>query len=179
MLNNDDLEIVSQYNAEIRGLYNYYRLAENVSSLHSFGYIMRYSMYRTYAMKYKTTIGGAMNRFYKNGKFGIPYQTKKGLKVCYAYDEGFKKVDTPLYDIDSIPKINRFNLSKNSLMARLKAKRCEWCGEENCDIEIHHVRKLKDLKGKAKWEIQMISRKRKTMALCKQCHVDLHSGKLD
>ena len=179
MLNNDDLEIMLQYNAEIRGLYNYYCLAENVSSLHSFGYIMKYSMYRTYAMKYKTTIGGVMNRFYRNGRFGIPYQTKTGDKTMYAYDEGFKKLDTPLHDIDSVSMNNRFNLSSNSLITRLKAKRCEWCGEENCDIEIHHVRKLKDLKGKALWERKMIARKRKTMALCKQCHVNLHSGKLD
>ena len=31
----DDLEILNQYNAEIRGLYNYYRLANNVSVLNN------------------------------------------------------------------------------------------------------------------------------------------------
>ena len=31
LLHLDDLEILNQYNAEIRGLYNYYRLANNVS----------------------------------------------------------------------------------------------------------------------------------------------------
>ena len=130
-------------------------------------------------MKYKTTISGVMTRFYKNGKFGIPYQTKKGAKIMFAYDDGFKKDDKPLYDIDKMPIADKLNLSINSLATRIKAKCCEWCGEENCYIEIHHVKKLKDLKGKSLWERQMISRKRKTMALCKQCHVDLHSGKLD
>ena len=33
LLHLDDLEILNQYNAEIRGLYNYYRLANNVSVL--------------------------------------------------------------------------------------------------------------------------------------------------
>ncbi|WP_199223007.1 hypothetical protein, partial [Clostridium perfringens] len=56
---------------------------------------------------------------------------------------------------------------------------CEWCESENKDIEIHHVRKLKDLKGKKEWEKEMIGRKRKTLALCHECHWKLHNGKLD
>lgn len=43
LLHLDDLEILNQYNAEIRGLYNYYRLANNVSVLNNFYYVMRYS----------------------------------------------------------------------------------------------------------------------------------------
>lgn len=37
---------------------------------------------------------------------------------------------------------------------------------------------MKDLKGKTEWEKRMIARKRKTMVLCKQCHVALHAGRL-
>jgi len=40
LIRNDDIEILTQYNAEIRGLYNYYRLANNVSVLNTFGYIL-------------------------------------------------------------------------------------------------------------------------------------------
>jgi hypothetical protein len=35
-INNDDLEILERYNAEIRGLYNYYSIANNCSIMHSF-----------------------------------------------------------------------------------------------------------------------------------------------
>ena len=38
---NEDLEILMQYNSEIRGLYNYFRLANNASVLHKFYYIMK------------------------------------------------------------------------------------------------------------------------------------------
>ena len=62
---------------------------------------------------------------------------------------------------------------------RLKANKCEWCGAENIPLEMHHIRKLKDLKGRKQWEIAMIGRKRKTMALCVNCHDKLHAGKLD
>ncbi|EEU95513.1 hypothetical protein FAEPRAA2165_02965, partial [Faecalibacterium duncaniae] len=49
----------------------------------------------------------------------------------------------------------------------------------NVPLEIHHIRKLKDLSGRKQWEIAMIGRKRKTMALCVYCHDKLHAGKLD
>ena len=35
----DDLEILKQYNSEIRGLYNYYKIANNVSVLNDFNYV--------------------------------------------------------------------------------------------------------------------------------------------
>ena len=81
-------------------------------------------------------------------------------------------------DVDYIPQIHR-NLNRTSLISRLKAEKCEWCGAENVPIEIHHIKKIKDLKGKASWEIVMIGRKRKTLAMCKTCHDKLHSGKLN
>ena len=81
-------------------------------------------------------------------------------------------------NVDNI-KENRSYLGRTSLIQRLEAGRCELCGDENTRIEIHHVRKLKDLQGKKFWETLMIARRRKTLALCHKCHVDLHNGKLD
>lgn len=49
LINNDDLEILDSYNAEIRGFYNYYSIANNASELNTFHYIMQYSMYKTFA----------------------------------------------------------------------------------------------------------------------------------
>ena len=54
--NLDDLEILNQYNAEIRGLYNYYRIAHNATVLNNFLYVMKYSMYKTFAGKYRTSM---------------------------------------------------------------------------------------------------------------------------
>ena len=56
LLHLDDLEILRQYNAEIRGLYNYYKIANNATVLDSFGYMMKYSMYKTLAAKYHTKV---------------------------------------------------------------------------------------------------------------------------
>lgn len=68
---------------------------------------------------------------------------------------------------------------RTSLIERLLAEKCEWCGAENIPLEMHHVNKLKNLKGKKQWEQFMIARNRKTIAMCVKCHHDLHNGKLD
>ncbi|MFD1609768.1 reverse transcriptase domain-containing protein [Oceanobacillus luteolus] len=181
LLQNDDLEILSTYNAEIRGLYNYYRLANNVYKLDGFKHIMEYSMYKTFANKYKSSVKKIINKFNVNGHFGVRYDTADGKKVSYFYRDGFKKQlsISRKQEIDAIPSGRNIIYNRTSLVERLLAGKCEWCGETNVPLEIHHVRKLKDLKGKRRWEKRMIERNRKTMALCKECHLNLHNGKLD
>ncbi|MGI8282864.1 group II intron reverse transcriptase/maturase, partial [Bacillus mycoides] len=75
-IHNEDLEIVTQYNSEIRGLYNYYRLAENVSNhMHRFAYFMYYSMLKTFASKYRVKTKEIRKRYEKNRRFTVTYKT--------------------------------------------------------------------------------------------------------
>ncbi len=60
---NDDLEILDQYNSEIRGLRNYYAIANNSAILNSFGYIMCQSLFKTYGTKYRCSMKKAMDKF--------------------------------------------------------------------------------------------------------------------
>lgn len=176
LINNDDLEILSRYNAEIIGLYNYYSLAANCSNLHSFKYIMEYSMYKTFAGKYRTSVAKICRQYQKNGIFTISYENKQGKRKNYTlYNKGFKKMN-PFTEskYDNIPSVG-FTRGRTSLIDRLKAGKCEICGAEG-ELDMHHVRKLKDLKGKKDWERFMIARKRKTIAVCLSCHTNIHSG---
>ena len=175
----DDLEILKQYNAEIRGMYNYYRIANNVTTLDAFGYVMKYSMYKTFAAKYRTSVGKIVKKYRIDKDFGVRYETRHGSRIMLFYNEGFRRQsDGSGAEVDNLPKPH-YAHPYNSLIARMKAKRCEWCGAEDVDLEIHHVRRLKDLKGRAAWEKAMLARRRKTMALCVPCHDKLHAGKLD
>lgn len=177
---NDDLEILEKYNSEIRGFYNYYSIANNSSIINSFKYMMEYSMYKTYGTKYRTNKSKIIEKFRIGKDFGVKFKTKDGKeKVRLFYNEGFRRNKTASFNsCDNIPDY-KFHLGGTSLINRLKAGKCEICGAENNPIEIHHVRKLKDLKGKSFWEALMIARNRKTIALCRECHVKLHHGKLD
>ncbi len=177
--NLDDLEILNQYNAEIRGLYNYYRIAHNATVLNNFLYVMKYSMYKTFAGKYRTSMRKIIQKYTKNRDFVITYQGKSGEKSVVFYNQGMRR-DTHVSatDPDIIGRA-RENRNYTSLVQRLRGCQCERCGATDVEIEIHHVKKLKDLSGRAEWERHMIARRRKTMALCHNCHVKLHAGKLD
>ena len=180
LLHLDDLEILNQYNAEIRGLYNYYRLANNVSVLNNFYYVMRYSMLKTFAGKYRTRISRIIRKYRKGKDFAVEYLQKNGkVGQTLFYNKGFCRDTKVGRENPDIVARAVENYGSNSLIKRLRANKCEWCGAENVPLEMHHIRKLKDLKGRKQWEIAMIGRKRKTMALCVNCHDKLHAGKLD
>lgn len=181
IINNDDLEIIETYNAELRGLYNYYKLANNASVLNKFHYIMERSLIKTLSCKYReSSRRKILQKYSHNGRICVKYDNKQGEQVIrYFNEKSYKKVKFSYNNIveDSLPKPIRH--SRTSLIERLQAKECEYCKAINVPLEIHHVKKLKDLEGKKMWEKVMISRRRKTIALCISCHHKLHAGKLD
>ena len=175
----DDLEILDSYNREIVGFYNYYSIANNCAhALNNFSYIMEYSMYKTFAGKYKCRTRKINKKYRKNGKFIVKHMTKAGVKERYFYDGGFKR-KKPTYksECDTMPR-TIYTAGRTSLVERLKAHECELCGATD-DLVMHHVRKLKNLQGKESWERHMIARKRKTIAVCRSCHKKIHDGKID
>lgn len=173
------MEILKQCNAEIRGLYNYYKIANNATILHKFKYVIEYSMYKTLAQKYKSNISSIKKKFNINGKFGIMYNTKKEQKTLYFYDDGFKRCKSyAASDTDTKPVTRKYNTIK-SIVKRLKSGTCELCDNTNCHIQVHQVRKLKHLTGKSDWEKVMILKNRKTLALCEKCHKKVHDGNID
>jgi group II intron reverse transcriptase/maturase len=173
----DDLEVLRQYNAEIRGLYNYYSLAVNVGAMHTFLYFMKHSMFKTLGRKYQCSVPQICRRFYKNGVFTVFYKNKKGEpRGQVFYNEGFKQQKKIIdYSVDYYPNLV-YMLAHTSLIDRLKARKCELCGAEE-DLQMHHIRKLSDIKdGREPWQIQLIARQRKTMAVCQPCHRKIHRG---
>ena len=179
LISNDDLEILERYNAEIRGLYNFYALANNCHTLHTFKYIMEYSMYKTFAGKYRSTVVRICKKYKKDKVFTVTYKDKKGkIHERKFYHDGFKRRKSEDVQChDRLPVA--YYYTPTSLIDRLKANRCELCGCENVMLEMHHIRKLKNLKGKEDWERIMIARRRKTIALCQSCHRKIHNGTLD
>jgi hypothetical protein len=136
-------------------------------------------MYKTYGTKYRTYTHDIVEKFRRGKEFAVKYRNKKGEeKVRLFYNEGFKRKKELSYgsSCDLVPNTVIYR-SSTSLMDRLKANICELCGSENCILEMHHVRKLKNLAGKDYWEKLMIARQRKTIAVCRDCHTKIHHGK--
>ena len=166
-----DLEIVSVYNAELRGICNYYGMASNFCKLHYLAYLMEYSCLKTLASKHKTSLSKTIDKFNDGtGKWGIPYETKLESKRRYFAKYADCKGKGPATDYISNAAVV-YGYAVNTLENRLKAKVCELCGTTESDhYEVHHINKLKNLKGKERWEIAMIAKHRKTLVVCRDCH---------
>lgn len=172
-----DLEIIETYNAKLRGIYNYYALAENVNQkMWQLRYVMEYSCLKTLANKYKTSVAKMKVKFKKGKYWGVTYQTKQGERIAYFYKDGFeKKKESNKAEIDQLPNLYVYQ-GRNDLEKRLSAKQCELCGDSHPDtkVEIHHVNKIKNLKGKKYWEWTMLAKQRKTLVVCIKCHKEIH-----
>ncbi len=163
-------DILAQYNAEIRGLYNYYSLAANVSKeCASFAFIMKMSMFKTLGWKLNTSARKVRQKYQKDKDFVIPYNDAKGKqKYRVFYNEGFKKRNAQFdVDYDKLPQT--MYVPYPSLVERLKDGRCELCGKEG-KVVMHHVRTLTKLKGNNEWERLMLKRHRKTLVVCEDCN---------
>ena len=170
LMHKDAIAIISQFNAEIRGLYNYYSMAENVSVLNNFYFIMKGSFLKTLAAKGNTSCNKIRKKYEQDGVISIPYMTKSGPKRCEFYHDGFtKKSALPSLTADTLPQYVKYD-KPNSLARRLKAGVCELCGAETKEIHMHHMRRLKDLTGKDDLELKMMQMRRKSIALCPECY---------
>jgi hypothetical protein len=189
MLNDDDYTIISQYQAEYRGIVQYYLLAGDVYRLGRLHWVMETSLLKTLAAKHKSTVSKMAHRY------KATIDTSYGPRVCFrvVVDRGGGKKPLvawfggiPLKRQKNAALIDRAPVLAtthgNELIRRLVAGCCELCGATT-HLEVHHIRKLADLnrpgrKEKPAWVQLMAKRRRKTLVLCRPCHEDTHAGKL-
>lgn len=170
LLNLSDSEILEHYNAEMRGLLNYYNLAVDYHTLDYFCYLMEYSCLKTIANKHKSTVRKTI-RLYKDGHtWSIPYETKSGTKRVRPVKIADCKVGEAS---DIIFKRTKYSF-KTTLRQKLNSHKCELCGKHTEDmLEVHVVRNLNQL-GNSWWEMKMKDMRRKTLVICPACHKKIH-----
>ncbi|GAC1647341.1 MAG: hypothetical protein NVS4B9_39160 [Ktedonobacteraceae bacterium] len=189
LLHESDYTIMATYQLEYRGVVNYYRQAYNLHRLHSLKKAMEGSLTKTLAAKHKTSVGSIYRKY--RTQVEVDGKTYQGLQVSMAR-EGKKplvatwggiplKWDSKATLDDQPPQIWH---DRSELEQRLLAQVCEHCGTTHMtdQIEVHHIRALKDLntyegREKPSWVKIMATRHRKTLVLCRTCHMDLHAGR--
>jgi group II intron reverse transcriptase/maturase len=177
-----ELEILHIYNAEVRGFLNYYALADNQKRVGAHLLWMTCtSFFKTLAKKRKSSVK-KVSQALKRGpsRYVVTLEKDDGTTREYELLASTRQLQHQTIRYDRVDMISNtwYFKAKTELGQRLRANRCEWCGKTEGTMEVHHVRRLKDLKGKEVWEVHMIARRRKTMVLCENCHVDLHAGRL-
>lgn len=184
---NSDFSIVAQYQAEYRGIVQYYQLAYNVHRFSRLKWVMERSLTTTLAGKHRTRVSKIYRRY--AATLQRPEGSYKGLRV--VVERGERR--SPLVaEWGGIPLRRRkdailetqpmrvWNVG-TELLQRLSADECELCGSHE-QVEVHHVKALKTLQPmrsglKPEWAKVMIARTRKTLVICHDCHAAVHSGR--
>lgn len=183
LCNVSDAEIIATYNAELRGIVNYYSIGNSANrKLEPLVSLARTSCAMTLAHKHKSTTSKVISSMKRpDGEWIRRIEGKDKIHEFRIYrlcTDG--KVQRISYsNIDRMPNTHKFVYSHTELIQKLEANTCAVCGSHE-KVEVHHIRRLKDVAGsKEVWKVMMAARRRKTIPLCSKCHHLLHQGKLN
>ena len=161
----------------------YYTLAHNLHRLGYLGYTMETSLLKTLAGKGRTTVVRTRKRLKSttqtpNGprkclKLTIERAGKRPLIAIFG-GLSLQRKHTAIKDQVLRPYMRR----RSELVERLLKDTCEVCGSKE-HVEMHHIRHLADLNKRGRrekplWMQIMSARKRKSIPLCRRCHMDVH-----
>lgn len=188
LIDESDYAIIMQYQSEYRGYVQYYAYAQNVAWLGKLHWVMEASLLKTLACKHKTSVA-TMSRKYRS-KTVTPHGPRSCLKAVVEREGkrplvvtfgGIPLVRRQAFTVMEDRLLHRTYTPRSELLQRLLKEECEICGSTH-EVQVHHVRSLKDLKvpgrkEKSLWMQTMIALSRKTLVVCHECHVAIHAGK--
>lgn len=178
-LSSSDAEIIVAYNAEFRGFANYYALAAGVKrSLSLLELIVTSSLFKTLANRHVTSVRKTSRRLRTGSGYALEHVIQgepRILEVWLLKHLRPRAWTSPVVDVVSTAL--GLARSRNDLITRLNARICEACGDSDGPFEVHHVRRLKDVQDRPIALQRGVARLRKTMVLCRPCHLARHQGR--
>ena len=186
-VNDDAYSIVAQYQAEYRGIVQYYRMAYNLHTLGKLRRTMELSLVKTLAKKYKTSCQTIYRRYStsittQEGTYKVlQVVVKRGAKNPLESHFGAVPLRWNKWvALDDDHSHSRIWSKRSELIERLLTQECELCGSRD-KIEVHHIHKLADLNqagqsSRPEWMKIMAARRRKTLVVCQACHHSIHQG---
>lgn len=171
-------QILNYFNSRIRGILNYYCCVHNRNELWSIVRFLNYSCALTLARKFKLkTLAKTFKKFGRD----LSFVNKKGKEYKIFRPDNLRML--PMNERFKVNENNNIDelLNQtwtNSLTRSQFDESCAICGTLD-NIEIHHLRSVKDVRVKtrtyAQWAGGFL---RKSIPLCKDHHVQLHAGNL-
>jgi group II intron reverse transcriptase/maturase len=178
-LDSSDAEIVLAFNSELRGVANYYAIADGVkSSLGRLELVVFRSVMATVASRHRKSASWAKKHLRLGSDYGVTCMVRGKPRVLTLWKLKHLEL-APWYRaaVDNITVGSRLAQSRNDLITRLNARRCEACGDTDGPFEMHHVRALKDKQAEPFAVWKKSARQRKTTVLCRRCHIAIHAGR--
>jgi group II intron reverse transcriptase/maturase len=174
------LEIVLAYNAEMRGLANYYRLAYCAKfSLRKLHFLRQTSLLKTVSFKLRRSVNQVVRHLKIGDRLAVRVKVEDGkgrLVEVFALKD-LARLPELGAAVDRLPS-TMWTSGRSDVLDRLHARKCEYCGAAGVPCEVHHAHKLRDVKDAPLWQQVAAARRRKRIALCRSCHQALHAGTL-
>jgi hypothetical protein len=195
LLHDDDYTIITRYQSILQGIYNFYCMTANVGKrMAHIRHILETSLTKTLASKHQISVAKVFqkHRAYNPVTKLVALRTtvERPDKAPLTADFGgipLVRQAKGIWDKDTDFQYEKawFHAGgqRSEIIHRMLAEKCELCGATGT-LQMHHVRKLADLDKpgrtpKPTWAKIMSARKRKSLAVCEKCHIDIHSGRHD
>jgi hypothetical protein len=177
-LDSSEAEIIIAFNSELRGLANYYAIADGVkSSLDPLELVMFRSLLSTIADMRRTTVPKVLRKLKMGADYGVTTVVRGQPRVHLLWRIKHLRIKAwPHPAVDNITVGSRLAQSPNDFAVRLRAAVCESCGTTEGPFEMHHPHRLKDKRGEAMTLWKQAARRRQTIVLCRKCHKQVHGG---
>ncbi len=175
--NHSDLEIISRYNAMMRGLAEYYKLGtgwrNEIGRLYN---VWWRSLVNALARKHKCSAATIFARLHQRDGYGLWYESRTGKRLMRVFalkhvDDGIVSWRNP----DQVPV--DFVEARSDVVGRLHARICQACGADG-PVEVHHAHRLRDVQHRSLRVLVRAARTRKRVVLCVECHRAHHKGRL-
>lgn len=179
VINNSDVAILTGYNAMLRGLAEYYKLGtlwkQQVGRLH---HLWWWSFMKTLSRKHKCSVKVTAERLRNGDSLGLWYEARNKRRFMPMFRlKDVRPTPAPSH-VDREALAHLYFAGRNDIVDRLRARVCQTCGTVGVPLEVHHVRKMSDMKGTTLWTQVKAARTRKRVVLCRDCHVAHHAGRL-
>lgn len=181
LLGNTVFSIVDEYQLRYRGIVEYYRMAHNLHRFNYLNWVMGTSLTKTLAQKLNLSV----NKVWK--RYGVRPAPGEGKVLQVRIEREDKEPLVAQWGGISLARNENVVLNdqlirpwntRTEVVQRLLADTCEICGSTD-NVEVHHIRKVKDLKKMGKkekplWAHLMSTHHRKTLVVCRKCHEGIH-----
>src|SRR6266566_8302118 len=178
----DTDQIINLYSSVNRGIQNYYRFVDNWSRLNRVQYILRYSLAKTLARKYKISLSKVFKRFGKHIRSVIKgKEGKKDREVSFYSNRNWSK-NRDAFQSNTVSNVDRVQMATKMRTRSKLGKPCCICGESAEQIAMHHVRhrrKLSHRREPTGFNRILRAINRKQIPVCGNCHGKIHRGEYD
>jgi group II intron reverse transcriptase/maturase len=175
----DAHQTVSLFASINRGIQNYYRFADNFGQLGKIQYILRFSLARTLAAKFKISVKKVLRRYGPDLTIKVKAEDgKRDREVSFYHNHDWQQQRNGF-----MIKEQNIDLLRTSIRLRSRSKLgkpCYICGSHQ-GIEMHHVRHIRkmDAKKATGFKAVMNGLNRKQIPTCQECHHKIHRGEYD